>query len=387
MKKIKIIHIHTDYKFIWPSLMAFEGNYFDNTVVIIEKKSPYDGPLKKNTFIFDSANKNIRNIINVCNKADLVILYDLDFIKSRIATELPRNIKIAWRFFGYELYSKRKDLFVSEKSFSASMANRHFSIGQFVNIIKPIYHRIKFGGTPLSLFNAAINRINYFLALSLEEYVFLSIYWDNLPEFIKLPHRKVDIDIETLVLNFKNKKYNRDVIIGNNRSLYNNHLDVIETIDRSSNKAKYNFELLFNYGPNNIYTEAVRKTVKNKKYYTIIEEFIPPEKFKQFYEKISALVINGYRQMAGANIIMAIMNGVKVYLNKKNMHGTFLRNEGFHIFTMEDFERDLENDNLFLDYATAKQNLNQLTRFLKKYTALDFQKLLYCRLTEDYEYK
>jgi hypothetical protein len=41
MKKIKIVHIHTDYKFIWPSLDSFKSNYFDNKIIILEGESHY----------------------------------------------------------------------------------------------------------------------------------------------------------------------------------------------------------------------------------------------------------------------------------------------------------------------------------------------------------
>jgi len=57
LNKIKIIHIHTDYKFIWPSLSAFEGKYFENTIVILEKKEPYNGPRNDNTLVFNYSNK------------------------------------------------------------------------------------------------------------------------------------------------------------------------------------------------------------------------------------------------------------------------------------------------------------------------------------------
>jgi hypothetical protein len=383
-KKLKIIHIHTDYKFIWSSLSSFEGNFFDNTVVILEKKVPYKGLRKKNTLIFNFSDKQkcLTAVIDSCSTADLVILYDLDFMKSMIACALPKNKKVAWRFFGYELYSKRTDIFLSNKSLLASKSKYPNIINHSFKIIKNIYHLIKHRGTPSSMFNAAVNRIDYFFALSQEEYDLLCIYWSNLPEFLKLPNGKFDIDIEALSSNFNGKVGNRSVIIGNNRSSYNNHLEVIDIIDKNPNKLNYNFQLLFNYGDNGIYQEKVRRVVKKKEYIILIEDFIASEEFNVFYQKIIALVINGYRQMAVGNIMLALKNGVKVYLNKRNAHLNFLQNEGFYIFTMEDFENDLTNDNLFLDYETAKKNLIQLNLLSKKYNISDFQNSLYGKLTQ-----
>ena len=55
----------------------------------------------------------------------------------------------------------------------------------------------------------------------------------------------------------------------------------------------------------------------------------------------------------------------------------WLLNEGFKIFTIQDFENDLNNNSITLDRELAEYNLNQLKIFSKKYTKNDFQRVLH----------
>jgi hypothetical protein len=78
--------------------------------------------------------------------------------------------------------------------------------------------------------------------------------------------------------------------------------------------------------------------------------------------------------MAGANIRAALANGVKVYLNHKNVHKQFLENQGFKLFSIEDFEADLKNNKLGLDKTIALHNVKNFNRIKEAYTRDDFQK-------------
>lgn len=72
--------------------------------------------------------------------------------------------------------------------------------------------------------------------------------------------------------------------------------------------------------------------------------------------------------MAGFNIFSAFENGTKVYLNNKNVDKNWLINEGFEIFSIEDFEKDLNNDNLKIDSKSAIHNFENFKQFSKRYT-------------------
>lgn len=376
-RKLKVIHIHTDYKFVSGSNI-FDGEIFDNEVIIFQNKESYKGKIQHKTILLKTTNRDLNKAVKICINSDLVVLYDLNNIKYRIALSLPSNIKIAWRFFGYELYGRKKELFLSEKSLTNSSQKKKV----YIRSLLKFYHYLKYKENLNYIFDKAVKRINYMLVLSNEEYNFLKDNWNNLPEFIKLPHRYFE---ETLrIPTAKKKEKNRipNIVIGNNRSSYNNHLDVIELVDNNPAKSNYNFTLLFNYGPTGQYYNAVKNKVQNKPYYTLIDDFIPPDEFDNFYRNISTLVINGYRQMAGANILLAIRNGVKVYLNDKNIFKKWLENEGISVFSITDLDKDLKDGNIQLNYDIAHKNLEQLKKFSERYTKEDFQKVMYNKIVD-----
>ena len=84
MKKIKVIHIHTDIKFI-NGINRFYGEEFENISFIIGSKDQYKGPYEKDVRYYDNTLKDYNQIINQCEKSDIVVLYNLCFIKSFIA--------------------------------------------------------------------------------------------------------------------------------------------------------------------------------------------------------------------------------------------------------------------------------------------------------------
>jgi len=371
MKKIKTYHIHTDFKFV-NSIGRFEGGDFENFNVFISDDSKLDDSLGSDILTFK--NSELDQVIRLCSSADLVVLYDLDLIKSKLALSLPKEVKIAWRFFGYELYSRDRDKYISEKTSKSLLYDGKSLIERMHSIVKRIYRHINIPGTNNYLFKKAVSKIDFFLGLSIVEYNLLNKTWKPLPSFIKLsiyPPKSnvISFDIES-------KKRKKRILIGNSKSSYNNHLDIFDIVDRSSNKNKFNFQLPFNYGHENSYTKKVREECVNKEYYTLIEEYMPFNKYNKFYEEVGTLVLNNYRQMAMGNIRFAFIHGVKVYLNPRNVLFEELKIKGFIVYSIGKLLDDLNTGDVYLSSEVANNNFNNLIEVSERYTSDDFQNKL-----------
>lgn len=360
----KIIQIHSDYKFISDGA-RFIGPEIENKIVIIEKNDSYKGELKENYNVCKVS--EFEKVLRICQGADLVVLYNLDIFKAKIVLALPKDIKISWRFFGYELYGKKISVFLSDET------KRYFpqkSYTQKVESILRIPFRVfKIGAISYSaLFFKAVNRINFMLVLSKEEYNMLSNLY-KLPTFMRMAPKGWHPIISAKQLESKKDK---NIIIGHSRSIFLNHIDTIRDIDKCPNKDNYNFKIMFNYGPENDYTQAVRQLTKNKPYYQLIETFMPRKEYELFYQSISALVINSYRQLAGANIFIGFQYGVKVYLNPQNVHMQWLQNLGFKVFPIEELKYDIENNNVSLSEEEIQYNFDMLEKYNNSYTQEEF---------------
>lgn len=364
MLKKKIIHIHTDLKFISDSI-RFESKFFDNEILVFGKKGKYNGPYKEKAQFYSTSITDINKVIHICQASDMVVLYDLNFIKCYIANRLRENIKIIWRFFGLELYSKIPNYVFSERTLS--IKNRQQAVyEQLRNVAGKLFFFTKFKTTSKKELNKGFKRVNYFAGLSDTEYHFLKQYWPILPPFIQLSFFQFPSNNKSLI----EKK--SQIIVGNNRSAYNNHLDILQLLKNTKSSLHYEFLLLFNYGQNNAYSNAVREMAKSIKEVTIVEDFLPFEDFTNLYFVSSAFVLNGYRQMAMSNVFEALQNNVKIYLNEKNVILDWLRKEGFLIFTINDFASDLETNNLKLSEVDAQINQDQFLKFKVKYNQENF---------------
>jgi hypothetical protein len=367
----KVIHIHTDIKFIFDSA-RFEGDEFDNTIIIFEKKEHYKGVYKDTALYYNFSRKDFQQIIRLSKSADMVVLYDLNFPKAYIANRLPSSVKVIWRFFGLELYGQMPDyVFSTQTAKALAEGIKKYDFLYFRNKLALFYNFMRYKTAVKDEFErAAFKRIDYFLGLSQVEYEFLKGYWPQLPSFMQISYNQ-----HTVINNFKKIKSNL-IIIGNNRSAYNNHLDIIEGLKRAKSRNNYEFLLLFNYGQNNAYTDIVKQKAAEVKEIKILDDFLPLEKFKLIYSDADALVMNGHRQMAMANVFEALRKNTKIYLNIKNSIFGWLKEEGFRVFTINDFYADLDTNVLSLTEADVIINQEQLVKFTSKFSKQIFQSTL-----------
>ena len=356
----KIIHIHSDHKFIMDS-ERFAGESFDNELLILDTKNSFNKEYHNKALFFDPNPENLNDILAVVNSVDILVIYNLDFFKSQIVNRVDKRVKIVWRFFGTELYSRKLHLYLSTKS-------RSFFIpklfkGQVKRIFPFLFQEEK-------LFYRAIKRSDAIVCVFKEEYKYLIRHWNHLPKFIplsldKLPYTK-EIDFE---LEYPKKN---TVVFGNSRSNYNNHLDILEMVETCNLNKKINIKILFNYGVENAYTDKVREMATGIEKVTLIDSFMPPDEFNDYYGPVAALVNNTYRQFALGNIMSALHRGVKIYLNKKNPTYTWFKNEGLNIYEIEDLKKDLETGNIHLTKSEIAHNLKCLRNLKNVYPNTDF---------------
>src|SRR5690606_21524880 len=109
----------------------------------------------------------------------------------------------------------------------------------------------------------------------------------------------------------------------------------------------------------------------------LLEKFMDKVLFHKTYNEAAALVLNSYRQMALANIGMAIRNGTKIYLSDRNITGNWLKKNGIQVFSVEqDFLRDYVTENLYLPEKVAKHNLQQYSNLAQNYNFDQFNSVL-----------
>jgi dTDP-N-acetylfucosamine:lipid II N-acetylfucosaminyltransferase len=338
------------------------GEIFVNELIILDTKNPSNTEYHDKALFFDPKLEYLNDILAVVNTADALVIYSLDFFKTPIVNSVDKRIKIIWRFFGTELYSRKLHLYLSTKS-------RSFLIPRlFKGQIKSIF---RFFIQEEKSFYKALRRTDAITCVFKEEYDYLIRHWDHLPKFIPLSLENQNYSNE-IDFEMDHPKKNL-MIIGNSRAYYNNHLDILDVVERCKLDKKINIKLLFNYGGEDAYTHKVREKVSDLERVSLLDSFIPPHEFIDFYGPVAAFVTNSYRQLALGNIFLALHKGVKVYLNKKNPTYTWFKEEGLCIYAIEDLKNDMETGRIHLAKNEIEHNLKCLKKLKEDHSKADFQ--------------
>lgn len=362
----KLIHIHNDFKFFHDTLRYNNPLVYNEIIFIGEVDDLIIGRLQNLQLPYHIFNiTEVDKILEMISVFDGIVFYSLNRIKIDILSKIDKNKKVFLRLFGYELYSLKRNKYLSKESLELSipiLLSKYSFKGYLKRKIKRklgLEFRIN-----LQQQKELYSKINAILLVNRVEYDELKKDF-YLPKFIQVPLTRETPKISDL----SNKK--NEIIIGNSRSSWNNHLDVFRIIKKSKRFNDYKFNLFFNYGADNDYTEKVRNKA-NQNSFVLIEDFLDIQEFSRVYNTATALIINSYRQHALGNIFTAILSGTKVYLNKKSSTYTWLKQEGFYISEINELPRDIDNNKIMLTQEEYQYNINCYNKMRSNYTKINF---------------
>lgn len=363
---MRIAHIHTYKNFIDRSTYCYQHNNFVNTIFYLNEVEDYVGEYIGITINVVPNKKGIDTLINKCLDFDIVIAYNLDGQKAYLINRLPRRIIVIWRFFGMELYGKIKDEIysVEEKKFFAIFPERN-AYSLLMKIKIELSQRIAWGVSLKKEFQKAIGNFDYLLGLSKFEHSYLKEKFD-LPKFIQHPLALFN------TLDIIESKESSKILIGNNRSAFNNYLEILKILRRNQNP-DVEFYVQFSYGSESKYSEEVRRQMLQIKNVKLIDDFVEYKIYESLFKSMGAFVLNGYRQMGMGAVFNALVKGLKVYLNPKNIVFNWLKTEGFLVFDINGFEEDLVNKKYNLSKAEKSINLEAYSDMSKRYSIEIFQ--------------
>lgn len=360
----KIIHVHSDSKFI-SEIRIFRCPEFENVIVYLGDKTLSSDEYQEKVYQY-TKKKNFKDIIRICQEADLVTLYGLDEFKMKIVKALPKHICIGWRFFGFEVYNR---LYLSSHSRLTISINQSAWLLPFKRGVKRLL-RLLYQD---KIFIEAQKRINVFLGISNVEYQALKNDWPLLPPFIQVPHYWSGLSL----INQLGPKEDL-ILLGNSRQPANNHLDVMNIIESARIRGNPSFLLPFSYGKEDSkYSQTIRNRASTQpELYNLLNDFICLEKYIKIFIRAKAAIYNALYPIFMANIIMALGNGVKVYLNKKNIMFYALKNDRFLVYSIDDLKEDLEIGNYQLSPAEARHNQDIYQELSKKNNNEVFQRMV-----------
>lgn len=370
---MKILHIHSDEKFIRDTMWAYLDDNIDNGIVFLGNHSIQDNKVK----CFKHGKKNYKAISDISAEYDIVIFNSMSLqhalICNLIKKRFPKKIVI-WRFFGAELYGRLN------KEMLAPASLRYYKDERLHHFLSIVKNLLLHQATADTIFWKAVSNTDYFLGLADEEYNLLKQYFRNLPPFLQIPYRKVETT-------FERSLGHNQIIIGHSMDILGNHLEVLEMMNSLPCLNDYQYKMFFSYSEySSEYTKAVCDYVKDWPSMEVIKGFMPKEKYLDVLNNSCATVINSYRQMGMGMVFNAFREGLKVYLNPRNSMYIWLKKHGFCVFTIRDFIEDLHNRNVCLSKEQRKTNIEAMNSLASLYSSENYREQLKSLVTKEWKH-
>jgi hypothetical protein len=329
-----IIHFLNDDKFADYAISQFSGPEAESTFVVVS----YSGDIPKNIkqsgklTVIGWKSEAYTSLLKQIHTYKAIILHGLfDPWMEEIIEYTPETVKIAWVFYGGEIYG-RPDL-----------RNRYVSTETrllFFFRKMWIFLKGKEEKNPFSISKKALRRIDYCMTDVHEDFQFVKQYLRN-SRMKELWYNYYSIE-ETLGQLIESSIKDKNILVGNSCNLENNNLAAFRKITKFA-IADRKVIVPLSYGSTWLKQYLLKKgnLLLGKSFYPLTV-FIDRDAYNKVLSSCSIVVMNQFRPQAMGNILTALWLGAKVYMSKKSKLYEYYKRLGLILFL---FENDLSPQN------------------------------------------
>ena len=329
-----ILHLMTDEKFTDYTIEQFGTPEMQSEFVVVPSNNAMH--LVKHIdrcTIISQYSPVFKELLSRLGQYSGIILHGLFWGRWQqpILENVPKNVKVAWMFWGGEIYSRadQYDEFLAP-------------ITKTLNDIHKRYKKIKEDTSaeiPLSLFK----RIDFCLTDMHEEYEYAKQYTGAKFEHLWYNYYSLDRTVGALL---DSRCEGQNIWIGNSAADKNNHLDILWTIFKQGLHRKYKdteVVLPLSYGAQwmaNIVAKVGRFIFGKRA--RILNTYMPLEEYNAMMLSCSTIIIGYTQPAAQGNIITALWLGMRVYLSEMSFAYDYFKRIGCKVYSIE---RDLKRKN------------------------------------------
>ena len=353
---IKALHLLSNSKFADIHIARFDDPSFDNRFVFLATDFQYTGPYLQCLEWVVPFSASYNELKQAAFDFDLVFVYNLDYIKSCFINGLPAHLLVFWHLYGTELYNNFEPF---RYSIYSDLTRKILKINRFTiwlarckKALGSIKYKLLHKRADYDEIRLAIKRVNYLAWYSKNEYDYLQANLSfALPPFLPLSVLVKEPPVPVFM-----QKPSGAIWLGNSASPENNHVEMLTLFQNASFKEPV--IVPFSYGGHTNYTRVIKEFTKRTSLeIELLESFADIDVFSQMLVSCRAAVFNSYRQMALGNIFLALKFGVKVYLNELNPSFSWLKSNGFCLYSIQgDLMKDFKNNQLSLLPETIRLN-------------------------------
>ena len=361
MRKIKIIHIIQDDKFVDSPLDTFEKDgRFENKCYIIVKSPDYQFKYIKRTEKISLlyTKSMIKEVLQ--RNYDAIFFHTLQ--DYHLFKYIPSDKIVIWWSWGYDIYGEERFLNIPlfkpltqhylKKEDSSAIA----LLKKLIKKVFPCVIDIRDGNR-----KRALKRIDYFQPVIHTEYLMMKeLTGFKAKEFYYPKNHSFQSLIEQEPI-----KHNGDIIIGNSATYTNNHVDVWDKVNTFIPE-NANVIIPVNYGNKN-YADYLSAAIKSDEVnIKFLKDFLPKNDYFKLVDSCGYAVFGVLRQQAMGNIYRCLAKGIKLFLYRDSVPYKYLTDLGCIIFAIEDID-----DNSFKTPLSNEQAIHNQQCLIKDSTMVD----------------
>lgn len=274
-----------------------------------------------------------KNLCSNLNNFNAIIMHNLSTnAHFEIIKKAAIDVKIAWVFWGFEVYSRNECI----KRYLGAQTRSIYTKYMFKQYLKAILKRSRSGrqyARNYEIPKEIFKRVDFCLTDLKEDFEVANKYLKGNFNWLWYSY----YSIEDTIGNLKDKFINgNNILIGNSASITNNYLEAFEMIIKF-NMGDRKIITPLSYGEK-YYANVVLKRAKEyfgENFYPL-KIFMEREAYNSLLQSCSIAIMNHYRHQAMGNIITALWLGARVYLSKRATTYLYFKRLGVHLYSIED---------------------------------------------------
>jgi len=341
-----ILHFFENQYFVDSAIEKFEAAAPKENVYIIDARKPTEalGILKRKdmaaTYDFNRIWENIESL----RQFEFVVVHGFSANSIRIIAKAPPDIKFVWAPWGGEIYSRMPE-FVDSCNVCENDNDR---------LREECDYLIKRHYTPFTRHAYEATRLAYsklrmcIMGFEMEYRLFQSRMQYLKAEWMPWAYHPLPDDHE--------EPRGRNILVGNSASPVNNHQEILEMLSRFP-LGDRQIIVPLSYGGKD-YAEDVAKRGKELlgDRFRPLMDYMPLDEYKQIMLSCNAVIMNHVQERGFGNVMIALTNGMDVFLRPDGMVAKLLASIGVRFFTTTELNAAGDVDALKLTDAEKERN-------------------------------
>ena len=379
---MKILHLINDHQVIERTLGVYEELFPQQNEVLlfVEKKEPKH--LNKYASSKRVTSRNIRQIAESIDFSDItyVIAHYMTMDKIDFIKYIPKNIHVCWEVYGYDLYNQ----FLEPNGYKIAYTDSTPYLRKSVALIKHFRllfnlcliikgYKYPFKWQKNKQFRYIANRIDSIQYCCRYDAVFIENFAQR-----QIPSYEVfNYSLTEVLGDLKDSPFTKGkhILVGNSASFSNNHLYVLEYLNKIELSSDIKLIMPLSYGGTPKYVNDVEKQFRDvfPSRVRTLREYMPLHEYNKMFLDVNSCIMSAWRQESIGTIIMCLYLGIKVFMSNRSPLYKWLEECGFKLFELESATHESLESPLDDDIRLFNRHL-VLERYSEEKVADNFRK-------------